>query len=154
VSFALKLDTETVERAYPDEALTLPPDTSIRDVFAQLRTRNSGAVTVCEDEAIVGIFTERDALRLLAAGADIDQPISAVMTRNPTTLQKTDSVSKAISLMSSGGYRQLPIVDEENRPVSILKAAGILHYLVEHFPKIIYNLPPEPHHSPQTREGA
>ena len=154
MSFALKLDTETVERAFPGEALILPSGTSIRDVFAQLRTRNSGVAAVCDDGVLVGIFTERDALRLLAAGTDVDQPVSAVMTRNPTTLRKSDSVSKAMSLMSSGGYRQLPIVDDENRPVSVLKAAGILHYLVEHFPKIIYNLPPEPHHSPQRREGA
>lgn len=154
MSFALNLDTETVERAFPDEALTLPSSTSLRDVFAQLQTRNSGAATICDDGVLVGIFTERDALRLLAAGTNVDQPVSAVMTRNPTTLRITDSVSKAISLMSSGGYRQLPIVDDENRPVSVLKAAGILHYLVEHFPKIIYNLPPEPHHSPQKREGA
>ena len=154
MSFALKLDTETVERAFPDEALTVPSTSSIRDVFEQLKTHTSGVAAICDDDTLVGIFTERDALRLLATGTNVDQPISEVMTREPTTLRKSDSVGKAISLMSSGGYRQLPIVDEENRPVSVLKAAGILHYLVEHFPKIIYNLPPEPHHSPHTREGA
>jgi hypothetical protein len=29
-----------------------------------------------------------------------------------------------------------------------------MHYLAEHFPSVIYNLPPEPHHSTQEREGA
>jgi branched-chain amino acid transport system substrate-binding protein len=48
----------------------------------------------------------------------------------------------------------LPIVDELGRPTGILTVQGIMHYLVEHFPAAIYNLPPVPHHSFQQREGA
>ena len=36
----------------------------------------------------------------------------------------------------------------------VLKVSGILHYLVEHFPKVVYTLPPEPHHKTAAREGA
>jgi hypothetical protein len=56
--------------------------------------------------------------------------------------------------MSFGGYRRLPIVDDKGRPTGLLKVPGILHYLVEHFPNVVYNLPPTPHHSTQEREGA
>jgi hypothetical protein len=38
--------------------------------------------------------------------------------------------------------------------VGLLKVRGIVHYLVEHFPKTIYNLPPEPSMVTQQREGA
>jgi CBS domain-containing protein len=56
--------------------------------------------------------------------------------------------------MVSGGYRHLPVVDEEGRPVGVLSVKQIMHYLVEHFPSTVYNLPPDPRVVPQEREGA
>ncbi|MBW3598884.1 MAG: CBS domain-containing protein, partial [Planctomycetes bacterium] len=89
-----------------------------------------------------------------AAEDVLDSPIERVMVKNPVTLSRTDTVGKAITMMSSGGYRRLPITDEDGRPVGTIKTPGILHYLAEHFPKVVYNLPPTPHHTQQTREGA
>ena len=63
-------------------------------------------------------------------------------------------MGKAISKMSHGGYRRVPVVDEKGRALSILKVSGILRYLVEHFPDVVYTLPPEPHYRPKSREGA
>jgi len=106
----------------------------------------------------VGVFaprlTERDALRLLADGASLDMPVSEVMIRNPVTVHKNDTVSRAISLMSVGGFRRLPIVDDQGNVEGVLKVSGLLHYLVEHFPKIVHTLPPEPHYKTADREGA
>jgi predicted transcriptional regulator len=80
--------------------------------------------------------------------------VADVMIRNPVTLRKSDTVGRAIGLMSAGGFRRLPIVDEQGQIQGVLKVSGILHYLVEHFPKVVYTLPPEPHHKTVTREGA
>ena len=63
-------------------------------------------------------------------------------------------VGKAITVMAKGGYRRLPIVDEKGRATGMITVEGILHYLAEHFPTTIYNLPPEPHYATQQREGA
>ena len=82
------------------------------------------------------------------------QQVEQVMTREPQTLSSDNTVGKAISKMSFGGYRRLPIVDNEGHPQGILKVSSILHYLVEHFPEVVYNLPPKPHHNTQEREGA
>lgn len=109
---------------------------------------------VCEDQRLVGIFTERDALKVLSAGDSLDRPVSTVMVPNPVTLRMNDTVGHAIALMSAGGFRRLPIVDNEGKVQGILKVSGILHYLVEHFPKVVYTLPPSPHHKAATREGA
>jgi CBS domain-containing protein len=56
--------------------------------------------------------------------------------------------------MQEGGYRHLPVVNEVGRPVGVLSVKQIVHYLVEHFPTTIYNLPPDPTVIPQEREGA
>lgn len=119
-----------------------------------LKDQDRGCVFICRDEKIVGIFTERDALKIMASGADLNVPIEQVMVANPVTLLASDSVGKAIAKMSFGGYRRLPIVDDLGRPLGQLKVSGILRYLVEHFPKIVYTLPPAPHHAANEREGA
>lgn len=154
MDFKLHLETETVERCYPAKPTCAAPDDSIRVVLRQLREEKTGATMICVEDKLVGIFTERDALRLLADGANLDAPVSSVMVRNPVSLRKTDTVGRAISLMSGGGFRRLPIVDQQGKIQGILKVSGILHYLVEHFPKVVYTLPPEPHHKTVTREGA
>ena len=55
--------------------------------------------------------------------------------------------------MEKGGYRNLPVVDDAGRPVGILSVMRIVHYLVEHFPVAVYNLPPNPHNWPTTPAG-
>lgn len=153
MGFQLKLNTELIDRAVPVEPLLVGPDMKVRDVFQLLKSHNRGDVLVCEADRLVGIFTERDALRLMAEGADLSQPVSTVMIPRPKTLTVKDTVGKAITMMSSGGYRRLPIVDSRGSPRGVLKVSGILHYLVEHFPKVVYNLPPDPAVT-QEREGA
>jgi predicted transcriptional regulator len=87
-------------------------------------------------------------------GADLDVPIEDVMTKNPVALSELDNVETAIAKMSQGGFRRLPIVDSDGRPTGFLKANSVLHFLVDHFPATIFNLPPAPHHTTDTREGA
>ena len=65
-----------------------------------------------------------------------------------------DPIGAAVRRMEEGGYRHLPVVDDVGRPVGVLSVKRIVHYLVEHFPATIYNLPPDPGVIPQEREGA
>lgn len=154
MSFQLNLDSEKVGHAFPVTPLVVSPKTSIHDVFQLMREQNRGAVLICDGDKLVGIFTERDALRLMADLANLDVPIQQAMVPNPASLAPDATVGRAIKVMARGGYRQLPIVDTSGKPLGILKVSGILHYLVQHFPGMIYNLPPQPHHTTQTREGA
>jgi CBS domain-containing protein len=154
VNFDLGLNSETVEHCHPAAPLCLAPSDSVGEALRQMKQHNRGAVLVCHDQAVVGIFTERDAMKMMAAGASFDVALQQAMTADPVVLRADDKVGKAISMMAQGGYRRLPIVDARGRPVGIITAQGVMHYLVEHFPTVIYNLPPEPHHSMQQREGA
>ena len=154
MDFQLNLNTETVNECHPSEALCVAPTASVGEAMRQMKEQNRGAVLVCNDRIIIGIFTERDALKMMAAGGGFDKPIQECMTADPVVLRARDMVGKAIRLMARGGYRRLPIVDEQGRSTGIIRVEGIMHYLVEHFPAVIYNLPPEPHYSTQQREGA
>jgi CBS domain-containing protein len=154
VDFQLNLNTETVRSTDLKDPLCVPPNMSVRDVLVLMKQHNTGCVLVCRNEKLIGIFTQRDVLRLLATEANLATPIESAMAANPVTLHEGDTVGTAIRRMTEGGYRHLPVVDDNERPTGLLKVRGIIHYLVEHFPQTIYNLPPEPRLVAQEREGA
>ena len=154
VDIRLNLQSESVEHATPAEPLSVEPGTPIRDVLALLKENNVGSLLICRERVLVGIFTERDALRLMADDADLTAPIESVMVSNPVTCHTDSTVAGAIQKMSSGGYRRLPIVDDHGRAIGVIKTSGIVHYLVEHFPSTVYNLPPVTEPGTQEREGS
>jgi CBS domain-containing protein len=135
VVFKLHLDTETVGQMDVPPPLCVEPNVTVRSVLEQLKQEMRGCVVICRD-------------------SDLDAPIESVMTRNPATIAATDTVEAAIAKMSQGGYRRLPVLDGEGHPVGLFKVSAILRYLVQHFPKFVYNLPPHPEHTTQDREGA
>ena len=154
MGFLFNLATDRAEPLYSRHPICLEPHVAVREAFRRMNDQERGAVLICRAGVLVGIFTERDALALLADGADVDVAIEQVMTENPVALSERDTVATAIATMSKGGYRRLPIVDAHGRPTGFLTANSILHLLVDHFPATVYNLPPRPHHTTKSREGA
>lgn len=153
MDFQLNVDTETVGHLPLEKPVCVTSATSVRDVLRLLQQHQAGCVLVVEKEQLKGIFTERDALQRMAKCDGLDVPVSEAMTADVMSVEKSDTIAVAIEKMSAGGYRRLPVV-EAGRPRGLLVVSAILHYLVEHFPEVVYTLPPEPHHSPQEREGA
>ena len=147
------LRNETVQQVGPLPPLCIEPERPTRSALEMLRDLGRGAILVCRQGALVGIFTERDALRVLASGGNLDSPIESLMARNPVTVRETDSVETAIGKMSANGYRRLPVVDSQGRATGILDACGVIHWLVDHFPSAVYNLPPVAKPGTLQREG-
>jgi CBS domain-containing protein len=154
VSFHLSLNTEPVTAAYPNDPLLVSPDSKVGDVLQLLRANRAGSVLVCEESRLLGIFTERDALRWMASGQSNEVAIESLMSRDLQTLDEQATVADAIRLMAQGGYRRLPIVSPEGKPTGVSSVRGIVHYLVDHFPQTIYTLPPQPNSVTSEREGA
>ena len=148
------LESNTVTAVHPEDPLATTPDATVAEALQLLRAQKTGSVLICDADRLVGIFTERDALKIMAQGADLDVPVSDVMSRSPVTLSATDTVARAIKKRSDGGYRRLPIVDAAGQPTGVVGVQGIVRFLVEHFPDTVYNLPPDPRISQHEREGA
>jgi CBS domain-containing protein len=126
----------------------------VGQVLQLLRAQRTGAVLICDGPKLVGILTERDALKLMARGTDLSAPVRDVMSSEPATIGCDATVGEAIRVMAEGGYRHLPIVDASGRPTGVVAVHGIVHYLVDHFPATVYNLPPNPKDATREREGA
>jgi CBS domain-containing protein len=155
MDLARNLKIDSVSRLHPTPPWQVAPGQSVADAVALMRREQVGCILVCEHERLVGLFTERDLMRrVLAAGKPLTLPVADCMTPHPVAVHPKDSVGAAVRCMEEGGYRHLPVVDEDGRPVGVLSVKRIVHYLVEHFPAIVYNLPPDPGVVPQAAEGA
>lgn len=137
----IKIDS--VSRLRPTAAWQLRPDQCVADAVELMRTKNVGCVLVCDGGRVLGIFTERDLMRrVLAPGQPLSMRLIDCMTPQPVTVDPKDSISVAIRRMIEGGYRHLPVV-HDGMAQGILSVRRIVHYLVEHFPSTIHNLPPD-----------
>ncbi|MCC9609119.1 CBS domain-containing protein [Blastopirellula sp. JC732] len=151
--FQLHLTTEPVTRLHPDAPLKVDESETVASVMRQMRDHKVGAVLVTSANRMTGIFTERDALHLMAQQLELNEPISRRMKRSVVLARRDDNVATAIKKMAAGGHRRLPLVDANGNAVGVITAAGVLHFLAEHFPEAIYNLPPTQRSSAE-REGA
>lgn len=149
------LRTDSVARLQPTPPRGIDAEQPVAAAVAAMRQWNVGCLLVTRTGRLVGIFTDRDLLtRVLAPGLSLTITIAECMTADPVTVQPKDPVRTAIKRMEKGGYRHLPVIDENNRPVGILSARRVVHYLVEHFPGLVYNQPPDPNRFPDTPDGA
>src|SRR5918911_3764950 len=91
------------------------PDDPVRLAIARMLEENVGSVAVCDGERLVGIFTERDVLRLAGEGPDFDEVrVGDVMTTRLVTLSPSDDVLDAARLMGERRIRHLPVLEGEN----------------------------------------
>ncbi len=148
------LTTSRVGQLAPKEIPVLRGEQTIAEAVREMRSHSHGSAMVCRDGKLIGIFTERDLMKHLAAGKSLDEPLAAVMTTNPRTVRLDDSLMTVIHLMDEGGYRRLPVVNPSGSPAGIVDVKSVVHFLVEHFPKAVYNQAPRALLNARDREGA
>ena len=155
VELSRNLRIDSVSRLRPTPPHAVEDREPVSAAVEVLRRENVGCVLVTRLGRLVGLFTERDLLaRVLAPGLPLSVPMAECLTPDPISVGPKDTVQTAIRRMEKGGYRHLPVVDEHDRPVGVLSARRVVHYLVEHFPALVYNHPPDPRRYPDSPEGA
>jgi CBS domain-containing protein len=119
----------------------------VRDAVALMKDNGVGAVVALEEGVVVGILTERDILRALGEMVEgvLKQPVSELMTRDPVSLREDDAIAYVAHNMQLGGYRHVPIVDDDGRPVSIVSIKDVVRYVLSYFPEEVLNTVPEPY---------
>lgn len=117
----------------PNEPIVVTSDTPAANVISLLAEKDIGCVLVVDNEEIVGIFSERDALLKLGTRfAELgSQPVSEFMTKKVQGLDQGAKVAFAVHRMDLGSYRHIPIIDADGHPTGIISARDILRYLTD-----------------------
>ena len=112
------------------DLLTVAPGDPLGQVAQRMCDRDVGAVLVMEGSALVGILTERDVLRAVAAGITDETLVSDHMTRDPETMAPDDTTQHAAVLMIHGGFRHLPLM-EGTTPVGMLSIRDLMRVVLD-----------------------
>ncbi|MBW2268403.1 MAG: CBS domain-containing protein [Deltaproteobacteria bacterium] len=142
------------------EPIILPASETATVAMRAMQREHRGCVIVTDDgtrdSKLQGIFTERDVLlRIVDRGKNpATLPIGEVMTPEPDCLAVESTVAHALNKMSVGGFRHVPVVDDQHRPAFVVSVRDVVEFLVAAFPREVLNLATGRDSAPQTREGA
>lgn len=85
---------------------------SVAEAATVMGERHVGSALVATGGEVVGIFTERDALRALASDFDAAKdPVEQWMTRGPLGVDAGTTIREARDLMLERGFRHLTVLD-------------------------------------------
>lgn len=110
--------------------VTVTADELLGVAAERMAARRVGAALVLDGERLVGILTERDVLRAVAAGGVDTALVSSWMTAGPETIEPDETTEHAAVLMIHGGFRHLPVV-EDGSPVGIISIRDLVRITLE-----------------------
>ncbi len=104
-------------------------DHSIFDAAQLMTSHHVGCLVIMDGEILVGIVTERDFVRRVAAEKlSLNTRVSEVMSKSVVTVDADASIKEAATLMASNKIRRLPVL-KDNKLVGIIVAADIVRNL-------------------------
>lgn len=103
-------------------------DTPVQEAAQQMRDAKIGAILIMENSKVAGIFTERDCLyRVVASGKNPSEvTLGDVFSINPSCVHQERPFKEALYLMLEGGFRHVPVLDDNGCPVGIVTPRDML----------------------------
>jgi CBS domain-containing protein len=136
---------------------TVAPDAPVSVAVDAMVTSGIGCALIIDGKKLVGLFSERDVLlKVVAKGLDAASvAVSDLMTPDPVCLQHDDAIAYALNKMAVGGYRHVPVLNDDGTPEAIVSMRDIVNYIVQFYPEEILALPDSPRGNiTSQREGA
>ena len=94
--------------------ITVAPEDTLGEVAEKMMSQNVGAVIVKDFGRLIGILTERDMLRAMAARMHTSEArVRQWMTPDPITVPPDMELDEAAKVMLDHGFRHLPVMDGE-----------------------------------------
>jgi CBS domain-containing protein len=133
----MEIDLMLVERMLPvarKRLLTIRDDAPLIDAARILSDLDRNIVVVCNaDELLAGVITKTDVVRQIShcSGAACATAASSIMTRSVVLCRPGDPLHEVWSVMKERRLKNIPIVDQDARPLGVLNARDALEGLLE-----------------------
>lgn len=124
------MTVKTILSAKGGDLISIEPTATLDTAVKTLAKHRIGALLVLgPDRRVIGILSERDIVRVLAEqGADVlAKPLAQVMTRKVVTVGPTDSVGAIMERMTTGKFRHVPVVEQE-QVVGIISIGDVVKH--------------------------
>ena len=102
--------------------------TKVSDVLLAITSARAGAASIVDSKGVlIGIFTDGDLRRHLEDNPNLAiKKVNQVMTKSPRTISKERLAAEALRILRENRIDELPVVDEDGRPVGMLDVQDLL----------------------------
>jgi CBS domain-containing protein len=108
------------------DVVTVTGSATVKEVITLLFKRHIGSVVVVDEaERCVGIFTERDAIRVIAQDVPVTAAVEKVMTKKPFTIGDDSTFEEAKNIIIAHKIRHLPVLDINGKLVGMLSVRSL-----------------------------
>jgi CBS domain-containing protein len=112
------------------DVVTVHGNVPVKEVIELLFKRHIGCIVIVDDsQQCLGIFTERDVIRIVAQNVPLDATMEKIMTKNPFTVSEDSTFEEAKGVLRSHRIRHLPVVSENGKLVGLISVRNILDEL-------------------------
>jgi CBS domain-containing protein len=114
-----------------DDFVTVAPEDTVGEAAQKMVDLGRGAAAVSDFGRLIGILTDRDVLRSVAARThSSEERVRNWMTPSPITAGRDMEAEEAAKIMLDNGFRHLPVVEGE-RAVGIISIRAVLRDATE-----------------------
>ncbi|KAI9216904.1 hypothetical protein BC828DRAFT_392437 [Blastocladiella britannica] len=124
----------TVAALRPSAPVTIRQSVKVLDAAQQMAARRCDALLVVDQQdRLCGIVTDKDlAFRVVSEGLDFNTTkVFEVMTKNVQFVNANSTATEALDTMIAGGFRHLPVMDDEGDVVGVLDITKCLYDALE-----------------------
>lgn len=109
------------------EIWSVAPETPVFEAVQRMAERGIGALLVCIEDRLVGIFTERDYIHKVALRelSPHTTPVGEVMTERVLYVRPDQKVSDCMALMTDKHVRHLPVL-EHDRVIGMVSIRDVI----------------------------
>lgn len=129
---------ELVKDYMKTNVISVDKNTKLKDIARIMTEKNIGSVIVVENDKPIGIITERDIVKAIGKGKDIEVLAKDIMTSSLITIREDAPISGALSLMRLNNIRHLPVIDDSGKLCGIISIRDIARALDDMFEKSLY----------------
>ena len=115
-----------VKEIMKTNVISIDSSKTIKEAACVMDDSNVGCVIITKDNSPIGILTERDFVKRIAAtNKDLSRPISEVMSSPLTTINSDETVWEAAEKMKHNGIHKLPVLDD-NKVTGIITTTDLV----------------------------
>ena len=113
------------------DVVVVAPEDTLGEAAAKMMEHEVGSAVVSDFGRLIGILTERDIMRAVAARTHSSNArVRQWMTSDPITASPDTPAAEAGRTMLEHGFRHLPVV-ENGRPVGIVSIRDVARWAIE-----------------------
>jgi len=106
--------------------ITIESEGTLYDVIKIMAVEDIGFIVITENGKMVGVLSERDVIKALADGKDLNMPVGKVCKRDIITLKANSTLEEAAEAMGKHRIRHVVVVDDSGNLVGVVSVRDIL----------------------------